>query len=286
MSSKLLQKNREGVGPIARGVAYLVFILWSLITIFPLVWTFYSSFKSTHEILGSPMALPSSWQFTNYIKAWQQAELGPKFLNSVLYSTSSTFFVLLLAMMASYGFAKMYEFKKFSKVMYALIGIGLLISVQAIIIPLFLLLQKFNLTDSYVGIILTYIALGLPIAIYLGTEFIKGIPDSLIESAYIDGSSNSRMFLQIIIPMTTPVLFTISIMNILATWNEFMLVFILGTDKTESLPVGVQSFASQTSTQYGVQMAALVIALLPVVLVYLIFNKKVTQGVVAGAIKG
>ncbi len=286
MSSKLLQKNREGVGPVARGVAYFVFTLWSLITIFPLVWTFYSSFKTTNEILGSPMALPSTLNLKNYVMAWQQAELGPKFLNSILYTTSSTFFVLILAMMASYGFAKMYEFKKFSNIMYALIGIGLLISVQAIIIPLFLLLRKFNLSDNYIGIILTYIALGLPIAVYLGTEFIKGIPDSLIESAYIDGASNWRMFMQIVLPMTTPVLFTIGILNVLGTWNEFMLVFILGTEKTKSLPVGVQSFASQTSTQYGAQMASLVIVLMPVVLAYLIFNKKVTQGVVAGAIKG
>ncbi len=286
MNNNLLQKNREGVGPIARGVAYFIFTLWSLITIFPLVWTFYSSFKSTNEILGSPMALPEVWQFNNYITAWRQAELGPKFFNSILYTTTSTAAVLLLAMMASYGFAKIYEFKKASKVLYGLIGVGLLISVQAIVIPLFILLRKFNLTDSYIGIILTYTALGLPIAVYLGTEFIKGIPDSLIESAYIDGASNFRMFGQIVLPMTTPVLFTIGILNVLGTWNEFMLVFLLGSEKTKSLPVGVQSFASQTSTQYGAQMAALVIVLLPVVLVYLLFNRRVTQGVVAGAIKG
>ncbi len=286
MSTKLLRNNRDGVGPVARGFAYAVFIIWSLITIFPLVWTLYSSFKATNEILASPLALPETISLRNYIMAWNQAKLAPKFLNSILYTTSSTFFVLLLAMMASYGFAKMYEFKRFSNVMYSLIGVGLLISVQAIIIPLFLLLRKFNLSDNYVGIILTYIALGLPIAVYLGTEFIKGIPDSLIESAYIDGASNARMFAQIILPMTTPVLFTIGILNVLGTWNEFMLVFILGTEKTKSLPVGVQSFASQTSTEYGAQMAALVIVLLPVVLAYLIFNKKITQGVVAGAIKG
>ncbi len=283
---KLLQKERDGIGTASKVVAYTVFISWSLITIFPIIWTIYSSFKTTDEILSSPMALPTSINLKNYVMAWTQAELGGKFLNSVLYTTTSTISILILAMMAGYGFAKMYSFAKISKIIYSIIGVGLLISVQAIIIPLFLMLRKLGLSDNYLGLIMTYIALGLPIAIYLGTEFIKGIPDSLIESAYIDGASNGRMFRQIILPMTTPVLFTIGILNVLGTWNEFMLAFILGTEKTKSLPVGVQSFASQTSTQYGAQMAALVIVLLPVVLIYLGFNKKITQGVVAGAIKG
>jgi raffinose/stachyose/melibiose transport system permease protein len=149
------------------------------------------------------------------------------------------------------------------------------------------MLSSIGLTDTHVGIILVYTAFGLPMSVLLCTQFPAGLPNSLIESAYIDGASTFRTFLNIIVPMSTPVAITVGIINALGIWNEFLLVLVLASSEfTKSLPVGVFSFTSQTSTQYGWQIAALVIAVAPAMFIYFMFNKRIAQGVVAGAIKG
>lgn len=285
--SSVATLGKRGLGYYSsRTLSYIVLVTWTLITLFPLIWMFYSSFKTNNQIITQFFNLPTVLMFDNYSEAWDKANLGQLFMNSVFYSTVSTFFVVMFSMMAAYAFAKM-DFKRVTGVVYSLIGLGLLISVQAILIPLFIMLTQIGLSNSHFGIVLTYIALGLPMAIYLGTEFVRGIPDSLIESAFIDGASNFRMFLSIILPMTIPVIVTISIITVLGIWNEFLLVFVLtSSDATRSLPVGVYSFTSQTSTQYGRQLAAMTIAVAPVIILYFIFNKRLTQGVVAGAVKG
>lgn len=271
---------------IMRTVSYVMFIAWAVMTIVPLVWLAYSSFKTNVEITASRISLPTALHFENYADAWRIGKLGTYFTNSLIYTGITCFLIILLSMMASYGFAKM-RFKKTSNLLFVVIGIGMLINVQAILIPLFLMLKNYGLINTYPGVILPYVALGLPMAIYLGTVYIRGIPDSLIESAWIDGAGNFRMFLFVVLPMCQPVIVTMSILNILSYWNEFLLVFILTMDDTmKSLPVGVMSFVSPTSQEWDKQFAALVISLLPVLVVYLIFQKKLTEGVVAGAVKG
>ena len=135
-------------------------------------------------------------------------------------------------------------------------------------------------------IILVYTAFGLPMAVMLSSTYIKGLPDSLVESAYIDGATPFRTFMSIIVPMTVPVIVTISIMTALGIWNEFLLVLVMASkESTKSLPVGVYSFSSRTGIQLGWQIAALVIATIPVLVVYFIFQKKLAEGVAGGAIK-
>ncbi len=274
------------IKPLSRAVAYFVFLLWSALTLYPLVWMLYSSFKTNADITRNILALPTQLYLQNYSQAWKRADLGILFVNSVIYTACSTALVLAFSLMMGYAFAKM-RYQALSRVLYTVVGLGLLISVQAILIPLFIMLMRYGLKDTRVGVIIVYTAIGLPIAVYLATEYIKGIPNSLIESAYMDGASQLRMFLWIVVPMAVPVALTIGIMNILSSWNEFLLVFILTSSRAaRSLPVGVYSFSSLTSQQYGMQLAAMVIAVTPIVLAYVFFNRKITEGVVAGAIKG
>ena len=168
-----------------------------------------------------------------------------------------------------------------------LIGLGYLISTNSVIIPLFLMLSRIGLTDTRIGMILVYTAFGIPLSVLLSSQFIRGLPDSLVESAEMDGAGPFGTFLSIIVPMTVPVIVTISIINALGIWNEFLLVLVLASSEaTKSLPVGVYSFSSLTSTQLGWQLAALVIATAPTMIVYFSFNKRLTRGVVAGAVKG
>lgn len=221
----------------------------------------------------------------NYESALIRGGLAGKFLNSTIYSAMSTFLVVILGSMVAYALSKM-QFKKISNAVMVLFGLGYLISIPSLIIPLFLMLSKVGLVDTHMGLILVYTATGLPLSVLLTTQFMHGLPNSLVESAYIDGASVFRTYWSIILPMTTPVVITISILSALGVWNEFLLVLVLASSElTKSLPVGVFSFSSLTGTQLGWQLAALVIATLPAMIVYFTFNQRLTKGVVAGAVK-
>jgi len=231
------------------------------------------------------MSISLQTMIWNYSSALIRGGLLQKFVNSLIYTFVSTFFVILFGLMISFALSKM-QFKKLSAVVMGMIGLGYLISINSVIIPLFLMLTAVGLTDSHLGIILVYTAFGLPMAVLLATQFMRGLPNSLIESAYIDGASVFRTFLSIILPMTIPVIITISIMSGLGIWNEFLLVLVLASsDFTKSLPVGVFSFSSLTGTQLGWQLAALVIATLPAMVVYFSFQRKLAEGVAGGALK-
>jgi raffinose/stachyose/melibiose transport system permease protein len=362
-----LEKTKALTG---RTIAYIVLVGWALITILPLFWMTYSSFKSNEELTRNIYAFPHdlfsnaedeyvviapqlnvipdydpetdtrerliiesvtispgrrlmvyflvkeelppeiaslepgdrlilsdlpagmrrniSWKtmIFNYRSAISRGGLGQKFINSLIYAGVSTFLINLLALMTAFALSKM-QFRKLSLVVGGLIGLGYLISINSVIIPLFLMLSKVGLTDTHVGIILVYTAFGLPLAVLLDTQFIRGIPDSLVESARMDGASTFRVLLAIIIPIATPVVVTVSIITALGIWNEFLLVLVLASSEfTKSLPVGVFSFSSLTSTQLGWQLAALVVATAPVMLVYVLFQRQLAEGVVGGAIKG
>lgn len=355
---------------IGSAAAYLVFSAWALITILPLFWMAYSSFKSNEEITKNVYALPHAlfdndgdeylvippqlnvrpdydaekdtrerliiestsiaptrrllvhflvkedlppelaslkagdtlrvyqlppkmrsaihWRtvWFNYRAAFVRGGLAGKFVNSIVYVSVSTTCIVLFGLMLGFALSKM-AYRKASAFIMALIGLGYLISINSLIVPLFLLLRSIKLTDTHLGMILVYTAFGLPMATMLSAQFIKGLPDSLIESAFIDGATIGRAFLSIIVPMTVPVITTVGIVNALGIWNEFLLVLVLASSEfTKSLPVGVFSFSSLQSTEQGWQVAALMMAVLPALIVYFIFNKRLTRGVVAGAVKG
>lgn len=283
MSDFVLTEERKNV--LFKIVAYAVFISFAILTIFPLVWLFYSSFKPKLEILRHGLALPKNPTLQNYVRAWELGHLGEYAINSLIYTFFSTGGVIILSMMASFAFAKLKIRYKITPILYNLFLGGLLITLHAILIPLFLFETRIGLQDTYLGLILPYIAIGLPFAIYLGTEFIKGIPDSIIESAKIDGASYLQVFLKIILPISKPIIVTLTILSVLGAWNEFLLAFIL-TSLKRSLPVGIYMFSGPLAIEYGMQFAALVIGLAPVLLFYALFSKQITRGLTVGAIKG
>jgi raffinose/stachyose/melibiose transport system permease protein len=371
MDRSIISKHSKirGIQP-GKIVSYIIFAIWTFITIVPLVWMMYSSFKSNEELTKDIFSLPHdlfdnfndeyvvinaelnvvldwdpatdkrerliiestaiaptrrlmvqfllkdelppaianlkagqtlrvsqlpfasqlkvSWAtiWFNYSSAMVRGGLVGKFFNSVIYAGVSTFCIVLLGLMIGFALSKL-KFPRLSMVIGGLIGLGYLISINSVIIPLFLMLSAVKLTDTHLGIILVYTAFGLPMSVLLSTQFIGGLPDSLIESAYIDGATTMKTFTNIIVPMAAPVAITIFILNALGIWNEFLLVMVLSSSEiTKSLPVGVFSFSSQQSLQLGWQLAAMVIAVLPAMILYFAFNKRIAQGVVAGAIKG
>jgi raffinose/stachyose/melibiose transport system permease protein len=265
---------------------YTIFIMFAIFTLYPLIWLFYSSFKPQLEIIRNSFALPKDPTIGNYTQAIIKGKLNIYAVNSIIYTFVSSGLVIILSMMASFAFAKIKN--RATPFLYNSFLIGLLITIQAILIPLFISMTRIGLRDTRTGIILIYVAINLPLAVYLGTEFIRAIPDSLIESAQIDGASYFTIFLKIIMPMCKPVMVTILIFTALACWNEFMLALVFtSSDSARSLPVGIYSFSGPLATEYGMQFAALVIGMTPMIMLYAIFHRQITRGFAAGgAIKG
>lgn len=282
---QLAAGQKNSVYYIQRVVVYAIFITFTILTIYPLFWLGYSSFKTNGEIQANAFAFAETMQWENYAKIWKIGRLGRSFTNSFIYFVSTIVLTLMSAMMAAYAFGKM-RFKKTSKILGAFIGLGILISTHSVIIPLFMMLMKAGLVNTRIGVIMVYTAVSIPMALFIGKEYVKGLPDSLIESAYIDGASNFRMFFSIILPMCVPVMVTVGIVTGLGAWNEFLLGFIITGIKTRGLPPTIVALAQPKTPAYGMQFAALVIATVPIIVFYAIFNKRITAGVVSGAVKG
>ena len=290
---------------IGRILAYAVMGLFSFITIYPLVWLFLSSFKTTNEFRMNMLGLPSAWTLDNYVGAWRIGEFGRLIGNSVFYTVGATVGIIVFSLRTGFAFAKIKS--RATTLLYGSLILGILLTIQSLMVPLFLEVTmldrllgdflrmlglfkggEFKLFhNTRLGVLLVYIGSALPVGIYLATGYVRSIPDAVIEAAQLDGAGYSRIFRTIIAPMSVPIAMTLAILNIPSLWNEFALINILVSDTgLKSLPLGIYRFSGALSSDYGKQFAALVIGMLPMILFYVGFRKKITAGVAAGALKG
>lgn len=260
-------------------------ITFTVLTIAPLVWMTYTSLKPHQEIVRSFFSLPTSIHVENYVGAWERAQLGILFINSIIYTVTSTAVVTLFALAAGYALGK-FRFK-ISTFVYAFFIMGLLVTPHSVLVPLYIMETRINIDNTRLGVILPYIAFGLPFLVYLATTYIEKIPDSLEQAALIDGAGYMQIFYRIILPIARPVAATMIIFAFIQTWNEFVFVFVLTSDtELRSLPVGINAFAAGRSRNYGLQFAALVIGTMPMIIFYLFFHEQIAKGFAGGAIKG
>ncbi|MEL3906281.1 MAG: carbohydrate ABC transporter permease [Treponema sp.] len=271
-------------------MTYCMLGTFALFSIYPIIWLLINSFKTTQEFylnrLGLPGKIPEyGWTLVNFITSWKAGNFSVLIVNSAVYTMLTVFATLLFSLMTGFAFAKLHNTA--TPFLHGTYIIGLLLTIQSIMVPLFLLINWTGLYNTRIGILIPYIGIALPLAVYLATEFIKGIPSALIESARIDGAPFFTIFYKIIVPMSAPVATTIAIFTTTATWNEFMLINILTSeDRLKSLPVGIQQFSGTLSTDFCKQFAALTIGMLPILIFYLVFRKEITKGISAGAVKG
>lgn len=289
---------------LGKTTAYLVMGLFAFMTIFPLVWLLVNSFKTTTEFRTNMMGLPIDWTLDNYKSAWKIGEFDKLIGNSILYTAGSIVGITFLSLLTGFAFAKIKS--KATKPIYGSFIIGILLTTQSLMVPLFLevtsidrglgdLLRSAGLVGSgefrlfhntRFGVLLIYIGSALPTGIYMCTEYIRGIPNAIIEAAQIDGAGYFKIFRSIILGMTKPIAMTLSILNIPSIWNEFALINILVSETNlKSLPLGIYKFSGGLSSDYGKQFAALVIGMLPMLLFYGAFRKQITAGVSMGALK-
>jgi len=273
------------INGFVRVILYLVMFGFTILTVYPLIWLVLNSFKTTQEFYINVLGLPRQLFWLNYPLSWRLGNFSTLFLNSIFYTTVSTVAIIFLSLASSFAFAKIKS--KATPLLHGSFVIGILITIQSLMVPLYIMSYKVGLYDTRWAVVIPYIGLGLPIGIYLCTEYIKGIPDAVMESARIDGASYYKILGMIAAPMARPVIVTLAILNVVGVWNEFMLINMLISKNTlKSLPVGIMMFSGALASDWGKQFAALTIGMLPMVIFYLFFRNQITKGVSAGAVKG
>jgi multiple sugar transport system permease protein/raffinose/stachyose/melibiose transport system permease protein len=240
----------------------------------------FSSLKTHHDVFFKMTLLPQTWNWSNYITAFIKADFGQYFLNSVIYTVVGVFFIILISSLAAYSFSRLNFWGK-SFFFYLLIA-TFLIPIPGIFVPLYLLLKNFSLLDTRTGLLLCYISNGLACAIFLLKCFFDKIPKEIEEAAIIDGCSRFGIYWRILLPLAKPVLATLVIMNSLTIWNEFLLALVVFQDKAK-MPIqrGLMVFQGD----YPLLMTGLTIATIPIVLIYLLMQKYIMKGIIAGALK-
>jgi N-acetylglucosamine transport system permease protein len=266
--------------------SHVLLSIWSIIVIVPFLWVVLSSFKTTKEILASPFSLPAHWQFDNYAHAWTDAGIRQFFLNTVIVVGVALVLVMLLGAMCAYVLAR-FTFPG-SRFLYYLMLAGLTFPVFLAIVPLFFVLKNLELINTLPGLIMVYVAFALPFTVFFLYAFFKTLPDDVYEAALIDGAGEWRTFFRIMLPMTRPGMAAVAIFNFLGLWNQFLLPVALNTDPSRYvLTQGMASFASQAgyAVDFGALFAAVVITVVPVLIVYVIFQRRLEGSVSRGTFR-
>lgn len=278
-------ENRN-ISPVTKVIVYAVMILFTVLTVYPIFWLVLQSFKTnTAYITTNKLSFPTNWYLGNYPFVWFQGNFATFFVNSVIYSAVTVVTVVVLSNMAGFAFAKL----KFNitKWLHGIFIVGILLTLQSILIPLFLMVNAVGLYNTRWAVLIPYVALGLPMGVYLCTDFNKSIPDELLESARIDGAGFLRTFRSIVFPMCAPVSVTLAIITFTGTWNEFILMSLMtATDKYKAIPYGIGRYSGSLGSDYGKLFTSLTVALIPIMIFYFIFRNQITKGVAAGAVKG
>ncbi|NLL72380.1 MAG: carbohydrate ABC transporter permease [Clostridiales bacterium] len=265
---------------------YILFGIWALINLFPIYWMFTFSLKSNGEIFGENVAgLPREWLWSNYKRAMAVGNIGRYFANSVFIAIVTIVIVMLVSLMATFALTRFIW--KGRKQMNKFFMLGLTIPIHASIVPIYVILSKLSLLNTYSALIIPYSAFSLAMGILVCTGFMQDLPMELDEAACIDGCGAWGIFFRIIVPLMKPAVATVSIYTFLQCWNELMFSTIFISDSThKTLPVGVQALSGQYMTEWGPIGAALVIATFPTLIFYAFFSKRIQESFITGAIKG
>jgi len=261
-----------------------------VITVYPMIWVGYTSLKTDQEIFLSPFSLPTDLHWDNYRHAWINAHFSTYFLNSLLVSTVSVAGILFIGSMAAYALSR-FQFRGSRLIFYIFLS-GLMIPIQLSIVPLFFQMRDMHLLNSRFGLILFYVATGLPFAIFVLAGFFRSLPASLHEAAQIDGCSEWKVYWEIMLPLSRPGLITVAVFSFLGVWNEYFGAFMFmsgaGGEEYRTLPLGLANITitSQYRSDWGTAFAGLVLVMIPTLLVFVPLQRYLVKGVTAGAVKG
>lgn len=276
-----LNKNSKWL----QALTYVFLGAFALFNIVPLFYMIVDSFKTEAEYAASPFSLPTKLQFSNYAKAWDIANMDTYFLNSLIITFGSLLITVLLGSLTAFFLARFkFRFRGFA---FALFLLGMLVPIHATLIPIFLIMKEIGLLDTYWSLILPYTAFHLSLTIFILEGFMQGLPKDLEESGVMDGAGIFRIFWSIILPITRPAMATVIILNFIYNWNEYLFALVLiSSEAIKTLPLGLANFVGVETASMTLQMAALGIALVPIIVFYLLLQKQLVTGMTAGAVKG
>lgn len=269
-------------------VIRLIMIFWTLLIIFPLIWVLYTSFKSNKEFFADVWALPEKLRFDNYAFAWKTANFSKYFLNSVFTIIVTLVLTLVMTTTTSYILAK-YRFG-FLKVIDKFYILVRAVPGVLILVPQYFMFLNMRMTNNLWALCLLYALNSVPFTVFLQVGFMHSIPDALLEAAKIDGASEFYLFGRVVVPCVKPSLFVTILNSVLGTWNEYILALTFLKDETKyTVPVGLAQLQQSSAyrVEYGGLFAGLVIAMIPIIIIYAIFQKPLQEGVkVEGSVKG
>ena len=285
--------------PLFKIVVYFMLILLTLLIVVPVAWVFMASVKQNSEFYGNPWSLPQGIYLQNFADAWGKARMGEYMLNSVLVTAMALGMLLIVALPAAYCLSR-FKFR-LKKTLNVLFMGGLFINVNYIVVPIFLMLvdgdkflksiglSSFFLNNIFI-VALVYAATALPFTIYLLSGYFVTVPKAFEEAAYIDGAGYGTTMVKVIFPMAKPSIITVILFNFLAFWNEYIIAMTLLSNPKggKTLPVGLMNLmkAQNAAAQYGQMYAGLVLVMLPTLILYICVQKKLTQGMTLGGLKG
>ncbi|GAB3409010.1 carbohydrate ABC transporter permease [Schumannella luteola] len=264
---------------------HIILIIWAAIVVLPLLWTLMTSFKTTKEIFASPFALPGGLDFSNYVKAWNTAGIGSAMVQTVIVVGSALVLVMVLGAMCAYILAR-FDFPG-NRIIYYLMMAGLTFPIFLAIVPLFFTLKGFGLLGTTPGLILTYVAFALPFTVFFLYSFFRTLPTEIAEAAAMDGASEWRTFFQVMLPMARPGLASVAIFNFLGLWNQYLIPTAINSSGTPVLSQAMDLFNSAAGydVDFGALFAGVVITVLPVLIVYVIFQRQLQGSVSQGTMK-
>ena len=292
-----MKKKKRKLTP-AKILVYICLILLAVTIIVPVIWVFVASVKQNSEFYGNPWTLPETIYFQNFIDAWQKANMGSYMLNSVIVTALAIAMLIVISLPAAYVLSR-FKFRtgKFWNVLFMA---GLFINVSYIVVPIFLMLNNWDIKlrqltgapfflNNLFILALVYTATALPFTIYLLAGYFKTLARDYEEAAYVDGAGYFVTMVKIMFPMAKPSIITFILFNFLSFWNEYIIAMTLMTDeKFKTLPVGLMNLmaAQKSAVEYGQMYAGLVLVMLPTLILYICVQKTLTQGMTLGGLKG
>lgn len=257
---------------------------FGVVIVAPLAWIFLNSFKTNQEMFKNSLALPDTWLFGNYLKAWNLG-LYRYFGNSLLVSVVSLVGILAASSFLAYGLTRFRA--KGSNIIFIIVLGGMALSEQVALVPLYKLLRSMNIYDTYLAVILPYIAFRIPFTVFLMRAYFLSIPSELEEAAIMDGYNSFQIFTKIIVPISKPVLASCAIVNLNFVWNEFLFANVfLNNKKLQTIPIGLMTFKGDLKIDYTTTLAGLMIASAPLIILFLCMSKQFVRGLTSGAVKG
>ncbi|GAB3231090.1 carbohydrate ABC transporter permease [Glycomyces halotolerans] len=265
---------------------HLALLAWAALVTLPLVWALLSSLKTDAEIFASPWSVPARPQWENWARAWQEASIGRYLLNTLIVVGGALLLVMLLGALTAYCLAR-YDFPGNRVIYYALVA-GMLFPVFLALVPLFFVVDQLGLLGTYHGLVLVYTAYALPFTVFFLHAFFRGLPTAVTEAAFLDGCSHTGAFFKVMLPMARPGMVSVGIFNFLGLWNQYLLPLVLNPDPDKYvLAQGLAALAVSQGyrSDFSGLFAGLIIAILPVAIAYVLFQRQIRSGLTAGAVR-